>query len=215
LGTFGNGLIKMGYSGSGELTVISEFNKAAGFATDNIKVIIEDYDGNIWSGNYGDGLTQITAKIFTIYTFDKVTYGKSVFSIYTDKQFRWIGTENGLLKMERMTGKIVRFYNSSSGLPKDIVTAIYSSNGKELWIGTEENGVFRMNADHKKISRYPIGTGELENSVTAITGNKEQVWIGTKKGLCNIHPGSGKIKWYSISQGGLPHNFINCLYISL
>jgi ligand-binding sensor domain-containing protein len=203
----------MSHSSSGALTVISKYNKAAGFPTDNVKVISEDRDGNIWSGNYGDGLTQITAKIYTVYTFDKVIYGKSVFSVFADKQFRWIGTEYGLLKLEQTTGKIVKFYSRGSGLPKDIVTAIYSTDGKELWIGTEENGVFRMNTDHEKISRYPIGNGELENSVTAITGNKEQVWIGTKKGLCNIHSGSGTIKWYSISQGGLPHNFINCLHV--
>ena len=55
--------------------------------------------------------------------------------------------------------------------------------------------------------------GELENSITIITGKGEQVWIGTKKGLCNINSGTNKIKWYSISQGGLPHNYINCLYI--
>ena len=35
------------------------FNKSGGFLTDNVKTVFEDREGIIWSGNYGDGLTQI------------------------------------------------------------------------------------------------------------------------------------------------------------
>ena len=212
LGSFGNGLIKMDLPDSMELTKITVFNKAGGFTTDNIKTICEDGEGNIWSGNYGEGLTQIMAKIYAVYAFDNALYGNEVFSIYSDMKYRWIGTENGLLKLDQKTGKIIRFYGKGSGLPKDIVTAIYTADGKELWLGTEANGVFRMDTEREKISRFPMGSGELENSITVITGNNEKIWIGTKKGLCSIQSGTNGIKWYSISQGGLPHNFINCLY---
>ena len=61
----------MSYSASGEFTKISYFNKANGFVSDNVKTVFEDREGNIWSGNYGEGLTQITPKTFSVYTFDK------------------------------------------------------------------------------------------------------------------------------------------------
>ncbi len=213
LGSFGNGLIKMIYSSTGEFTKINYFNKANGFASDNVKTVYEDREGNIWSGNYGEGLTLITPKTFSVYTFDNPLYGNNIFSIYFDIQYRWIGTENGLVKMDLLTGKIVKFYGKGSGLPKDTVTTIYSANGKELWIGTGKNGLFRMEVGNEKILKYPLGNGELENSITVITGKGEHVWIGTKKGLCYINSGTNSINWYSINQGGLPHNYINCLYI--
>ncbi len=122
-------------------------------------------------------------------TFNKPLYGNSIFSIYISQQYRWIGTENGLVKMDPLTGKIVKFYGKGSGLPKDSVTAIYSADGKELWIGTEKNGVFRMEVSNERIRKFPIGNGALENSMTIITGKGEQVWIGTKKGLCSIQQG--------------------------
>jgi serine phosphatase RsbU (regulator of sigma subunit) len=115
--------------------------------------------------------------------------------------------------MDALTGKIVTFYGKGSGLPKDAVTTIYSTDGKELWIGTEKNGVFRLETGNEKILKFPIGNGELENSITIITGKGEQIWIGTKKGLCSYNSGTHRINWYSISQGGLPHNYINCLFI--
>ena len=86
--------------------------------------------------------------------------------------------------MDLLTGRIVKFYGKGSGLAKDAVTTIYSSNGKELWIGTDKNGVFRMEAENEKIHKYALGIGTLENSITTITGKGEQVWVGTKKGLC-------------------------------
>jgi ligand-binding sensor domain-containing protein len=213
LASFGNGLIKINFSSSGELKKIDYFNNSSQFVTNNVKTVFEDREGIIWSGNYGEGLTQITPKTFYVYTFDKNLYGNNIFSIWSDKQYRWIGTENGLVKLDQPTGKIVKFYGKGSGLPKDTVTAIYSTDGKELWIGTEKNGVFRMETVEEKFIRYPVGNGALENSVTTIAGKGEEIWVGTKKGLCNINSLTGKINWYSISQGGLPHNFIRCLFI--
>jgi len=213
LSTFGNGLIKMIYSASGELLKIMYFNNANRFTTDNVKTVFEDLEGNIWSGNYGEGLTLITPKTFSVYTFDKELYGNDIFSFYFTRQYKWIGTENGLIKMDQLTGKIIKFYGKGSGLPKDTVTAIYSTDGKELWIGTGRNGLFRMEVRNEKILKYPIGNGALENSINIITGKGEQVWIGTKKGLCSINSGTGSIIRYTINQGGLPQNFINCLFI--
>jgi len=175
--------------------------------------VYEDREGNIWSGNYGQGLTLITPKTFSVGKFDNPLFGNNIFSIWFNKQYRWIGTENGLVKMDQVTGKFVKFYGKGSGLPKDTVTTIYSTDGKELWIGTVKNGVFRMDTGNEKILKFPLGNGELENSITIITGKGEQVWIGTKKGLCSINTATDSIKWYSINQGGLPHNHINCLYL--
>jgi len=211
ISTNSNGLIKLIYSSSGQFNKVSYFNKSTGFSTNRVKIVFEDREGNIWSGNYGDGLTQITEKTFLIYSFDEVHYGASIYSIYADSNFRWLGTDRGLLKINPVTGEILTFYSTDFGLPQDKITAIYSNDGKELWIGTDKNGVYRMLIGKEKILSYKIGNGKLENSITAITGKQDRVWIGTKKGLCNIHLTSDKIQWYTI-QDGLPHNFINHLF---
>jgi ligand-binding sensor domain-containing protein/serine phosphatase RsbU (regulator of sigma subunit) len=213
LGSFGKGLIKMTYSASGDLKKIFYFNKSDGFSTDNVKTIYEDHEGNIWSGNFGQGLTLISPKTFSVHSFDNPEFGNNIFSFFFDQRFKWIGTENGLVKMDLKTNKVARFYSQGSGLPKDKVTTIYSTDGKVLWIGTGQNGVFRMETSNDKILKYPIENGTLENSITIITGKEEVVWIGTRKGLWNINPVLKKKKLYSISQGGLPHNYINSLYL--
>ncbi len=208
----GHGLIKLSFSDLEKAEKVLYFNQSNGFVTDNVNTIFEDREGNIWSGNYGDGLTLITPKTFSVHTFDNPLYGNSIFSFFFNSQYKWVGTENGLVKMD-LSGKIVKFYDGAGGLPKDIVTSIYSPDGRELWIGTGQNGVFRMDIETDKIVNYPTGFGALKNSINTITGKGEQVWIGTKKGLINVNIVTNKISWYSINQGGLPHNYINCLYI--
>jgi ligand-binding sensor domain-containing protein/serine phosphatase RsbU (regulator of sigma subunit) len=213
LSTFGNGLIKLSYLSTGKLKSTSYFNAVSGFATSNVKTVFEDREGIIWSGNYGEGLTRITTKTFSLSTIDKQTYGNNIFSMWFDNQFRWLGTENGLVKSDLLTGKIIKFYSKTNGLPKDTVTAVYSVNGKELWIGTAKNGVYRMDVAAEKIIKFDLATGTLENSVNAIAGRENQVWIGTKKGLYNVNAVTGGLICYTINNGGLPHNNINCLYI--
>jgi ligand-binding sensor domain-containing protein/serine phosphatase RsbU (regulator of sigma subunit) len=210
--SFGKGLIKMSISASGEIRNINYFNKTNGFATNDVKTIFEDREGNLWCGNYGQGLTLITPKTFSFYAFDNPLYGNNIFSFYFDQKYRWIGTEKGLIKMDQLTGKVIKFYGKSSGLPADMVTAIYSTDGKELWIGTGGNGVFVLETGNEKFHKYQVENGALENSINIITGKGEQVWIGTKKGLLNIDSRTNIKKWYSINQGGLPHNIINSLY---
>ena len=78
LGSFGNGLTKMIFSPSGELSKINYFNNLNGFVTNNVKTIFEDREGNIWSGNYGQGLTLITPKTFSVFKFDPL-YGNDIF----------------------------------------------------------------------------------------------------------------------------------------
>ncbi len=210
IGSLGKGLIKLVPGTTGELKM-TIYNKTNGFPSDLVKIVYEDREGIIWSGNYGDGLTKITPNPFSLHEFNNELYGKEIFSICLTRKYRWLGTENGMIKTDQLSGKVVTFYGRGSGLPKDTVTAIYSADGKDLWIGTGKNGIYRMNGGNDRIIKYPGINGSLENSITMITGKGDQVWIGTKKGLCNIH--SGSITWYTLSQGGLPHNTVNSIYL--
>ena len=213
LSTFGSGLIKLSPSQAGKFTVDGSFNTSTGFAANNVKIAYEDREGSIWSGNYGSGLTQITAKSFLMYSFDKSLYGTEIYSIYIHNNYRWLGTDKGLLKLNQSTGEILKFYSAKYSLPVDKITALFSDQDNELWIGTEKNGIYRMTVDKGKITPFKIGNGILENSVTAITGRNKQIWVGTKKGVCNINLSTGNKRWYTMDNGELPHNYVNHLFI--
>jgi ligand-binding sensor domain-containing protein len=83
----GNGLIKIKYSASEKSAEVIYLNRSDGFVTNDVNSILEDREGNIWSGNYGQGLTKITPKTFSVYTFDNPSYGNNIFSIFFNSQY--------------------------------------------------------------------------------------------------------------------------------
>jgi ligand-binding sensor domain-containing protein/serine phosphatase RsbU (regulator of sigma subunit) len=212
MATIGSGLIKLTFNGS-ESPEITYFNKSGGFLTDNVKTVFEDREGIIWSGNYGDGLTQIVPEPFSRVNLDKEQYGNNVTAVYVFGPYQWIGTEKVLLKRDSNTGTILKCYNRRNGIPDDNITAIYSSDGNDYWIGTAKNGLFRLDERKGTIKPYDLDKNSMANSITQITGRGEKIWIGTRKGLCLINTISHLKSWYTINQGGLPHNFINSLYL--
>lgn len=87
-----------------------------------------------------------------------------------------------------------------------------------IWLCSYGKGLIKMMySDSGEFSFKYFNTSDgfitLENSIPCINGLGSQIWVGTKKGLCNIIAGSNNITWYTINQGGLPHNLINGLYI--
>jgi len=212
IATMGSGLIRLAFKGS-SVPEITYFNKSAGFLTDNVKTVFEDREGIIWSGNYGEGLTRIIPTPLTSVKLNKELYGNNVTAIFVRGSFQWIGTEKGLLKKDRITGNILQFYNRNKGIPDDNITAVYSANDKDYWIGTANSGLFYLDEAEGIARPFPLGESSMENSVTQITGRGEKVWVGTQKGLCMINTINQDKTWYTINQGGLPHNFINSIFL--
>ncbi len=213
MASYGNGLIKLNLSDHKYITEARVYNKENGFPANNVRTLFEDREGNIWAGNFGGGITRVNAEPFSFISFKDDPYGKNVFSILNSGGFYWIGTDKGLIQMELTTRKIRRFYNESKLLPKDSVTSLFSFDGRTLWIGTATNGVYRLNMTNGQLKKVPLGNDRLKNSVSKITGDHQRIWIGTKKGLGCYEIEKDSIHWYSIFQGGLPHNIIHDLYI--
>jgi ligand-binding sensor domain-containing protein/serine phosphatase RsbU (regulator of sigma subunit) len=213
IATIGNGLIRLSLNGT-ENPQIMCFNKSGGFLTDNVKTVFEDREGIIWSGNYGDGLTRIVPSPLTKVKSNREIYGNNITAIYACGPFHWIGTEKGLLKKDAGTGDILKFYNQKDGIPADHITAVYSANGNDFWIGTAKNGLFCLDEQKGKVTPFSLEENSMANSITQITGRGGMVWVGTQKGLCLINTVKKAKTWYTINQGGLPHNFINSLYLA-
>ncbi len=209
LATFGSGLIRIDHPDAAKLNW-TYFNKANGFITDNVKSVFEDVDGMIWCGNYGNGISRLQKRNFSRIDL-KAANPENIQVISENKQFMWIAATSGLYKLTT-DGKSLVEHIHFKKFPGQI-TALYPEGMEKLWIGTNQ-GLYIMDAKTKKISRYQIGTGNLENSITCITSYEGNIWIGTDKGLCKASP-SGIKSWFTIGSSGLPHNAINSLYVDL
>ncbi len=210
IATFGKGAIKLKKEKELSQFTPEYFNLTTGFTTNNVKTLFEDREGTVWSGSYGEGLTQIINQPFSLTNYEKTVSDQNIYSIYFDGEIKWMGAGTKLLKADE--NKILSVYSTASGLPNDKITAIYK-NKNFLWLGTESNGVYQFNYKTNKASKYVISKGFLETSITAITGKSDTLWIATKKGICKINTQSDDLQWFTLEKGGLPHNLINHIFL--
>lgn len=211
IGTFGYGLFKTKPDAKGNLHLINSFESGPVSKIQNIKTIYEDNEENIWLGNYGGGLVRLKHKVYFFDEFEESIYGSNVQAVCIDDNYRWVGTNKGLIKIGRNDGNILDFYNNER-LSIGKITALYTDNNQVLYIGTEWDGLVVMGVESGKIKKLEYATGNLEKSITSIVGERNKLWFGTQKGVCEFDKRTFKKKWYTIQTIGLPHNSISQLY---
>jgi len=211
--TFGNGLYKLIRGENNEFGTWINYREENGLPGNNVKQVIQDREQNIWIGMYGTGLVRLVDEAYTYYSFDNLEISNNIYSIFSSEQYRWFGTENGLIRMDLSSGDLLFLSGRPYGLPADIITAIGGTREGELWVGTEKNGIYRWNANLDRFYKIPISSGILENSVNALEMHGTILWVATEKGVCKVDTESGDIRWFTISNAGLPHNTVNDLQV--
>lgn len=213
LATFGNGVVKLLLSKNTlKYTEYLRFSDDNGLGNRYIKTIYADHEGNIWVGTYGTGLVELTDNYFTFYSQPNNEAGNNITSILIDKNIKWFGTENGLVKMDITSTQEAAFYSGKNGFVNDKVTALFLADSNHLIIGTDKNGAYKLDISRNHFSEIDLGFDRLSKAVTSITGYGNTLWIATKNGLFKIEP-ERKIKTHYTTENGLTHNNINQIYL--
>ncbi|MDM8514971.1 two-component regulator propeller domain-containing protein [Desulfobacterales bacterium HSG16] len=188
-----------------------------------IKTICEDSKGMLWIGT-GGGLFNFDRdkKLFIPYRINtndpngrieaKNTDVNKVWSIYEDSsETLWVGTEEGLCRLDRKNDSFIRYQNDPQGsqsLSDSWILSIYESKAKDLWIGTV-GGFNNFHPEEKSFTRYREKDG-LPNDVIygILEDKKNNLWMSTNNGLSRFNPQTKIFKNYSIKDG-LQNNEFN------
>ena len=154
-----------------------------------ITTIEEDCKGNLWIGtdNGLDFLVRDTDTIIRMKDIDdKYNLGKlkitSLLKSTFEENIMWVGTENGLIKINIKDETIEAFYNDPSDpntLTSSAITCLEEGEDNNLWVGTklginiiDKNSVISNNKKNDKLFINYISKDELGN-----------MWISTKQGI--------------------------------
>ena len=121
----------------------------------------------------------------------------------------WIGTDQGLTKLENGTSWTV-FNVTNSGLLDDDIRALKNDGDSVLWVGTLQGGLFKY--DGLNWSNYnPLNSGLGDFLVRAIdVDNTGDIWVATTEGIYVFD----RTSWYSFtSNDGLLSNNITSIGI--
>ncbi len=176
--------------------------------------VVQDKYGKLWISTWGGGLNLYdpNTKRFIQYRNDpkneesissnviRSTYKAPGGNIY------W-GTENGLNRLVYRENGQYYFKKIDLGVSHSLVVLSVLEDSKgNLWVGTENNGVFMVNAYTKKIVQYDIDpTFEYSlqnNSIWSLLEDRTGiVWVGTfNKGLYKVDESLRKFNSYRHSS---------------
>jgi ligand-binding sensor domain-containing protein/anti-sigma regulatory factor (Ser/Thr protein kinase) len=179
------------------------------FKVDTLLCKIIDADNNKWIGTY-KGLFKINHSKVINHFLKRDRNGlisDTIWSIAATGPDRlWIGTEKGLCKFDIQTRRFVAVeVDKKDYLSSHLVKCIAEDRDGNIWIGTTNNGLNRLDPISQKVKQF---NSNLEDSLSfwgknvncIFVDNAGTVWIGGH-GLNRYDKGSGSFKHFTIENG--------------
>ena len=170
-----------------------------GLASDDVRSLAMDAEGRLWIGSTA-GLDRLDPSDGSIHRLELDGGGRAnvVIRLLVEDDTRlWIGTTSGL-QLRAMT----RDGLAGEGLPlpkgveiDDTVRMLFRERGGAIWIGTQNSGAYRVDADTVRYYRHraedPHSLAD-DSVVSMIQDRNDTLWLGTwYNGLSRLDLGSG------------------------
>lgn len=168
-----------------------------------VNTVYCDSDNNIWAGIVGDGLTRINLNNLTIKSFifeaenerathSELNFIKVVEHDLVDPDLLWIGTAQGIVKLNSKTGiyNIFYFKNNPNTLHNSIEEIAQSKSS--LFIGTFKKGWYIFDKRSEEFFQ-PVGPDSehyQEFCPNIYLDNDKFLWISTPLGLIQYDLGA-------------------------
>lgn len=163
---------------------------------ENINVIYEDKRGNIWVGTMFGGLNLFDPVTGNFRRFqhdpnDSTTIiDNFIYGVFEDRMGRiLVQTGKGLEILNYNSFTFTRF-GSSFDTDFDVPLSLLEDSQGNLWIGTQQQGLFRIDRTGVNVRQYVERDGLPSNSILGILeDNLGNLWISTDRGLSKFEEG--------------------------
>lgn len=172
--------------------------------------MIQDYEGNYWISSYRMGLLLLSRSKFVDFNMYMGMPESMVNTVYTDRQYKYIGTDDGLVIYDMDNNRIENDLTATlSGIS---IRDIISDKKGNLWISTYRKfGVVKVDKDGTMI--YIGRSSGLPSSVINCTlllkdGN---IAAATDSGIGIINEKGEVIRCFG-KEDGIAYGSITCMY---
>jgi len=158
----------------------------ASLSGNSISVLYESPTGNFWVGTQGAGLNR-----FNPAGGRAVRYldGASIRAVLEDDGLLWVGTDDGLVRLDPRTGRN-EVSRNDPGRPESLihnrVTSLIKDRNQEIWIGTH-GGLERWDRDSGRFVHFKNDIADIaslaDDDVLSLGLDRSGgLWVGTQGG---------------------------------
>ena len=168
-----------------------------------VEPMVEDKDGFIWHGSFGNGVFKIDPetlgyKHFVHNPADPASIAEnSINCIFEDRSgTMWFGSFGaGISILDPQANKFTLFKNNPfnpNSLASSFIWTIFEASDSTIWLGSNAHGISCYNQIHKTFSHFdhnPLDPTSLSNSSVRkiYQDSKGRIWIGTDGGGLNLY----------------------------
>ncbi len=188
-----------------------------------ITYVCGDKYGKIWLGTY-DGLKKYDPISGKVNSFaDKIPGypGKTrrTYSIFIGSDnIVWAGIGSAIIRINAKNDSIlppVKEINNTTGWGVSTVRSIKKDSKNNVWISTEDSGLFYFSPATAKIASYNTSNSNiLSNTIRDLFVKSEnEIWLGTRDGLSILNVSSGTFSnhvYDKYNAFSLNHNSVRC-----
>jgi ligand-binding sensor domain-containing protein/signal transduction histidine kinase len=165
-----------------------------GLSQNTVQAVLQDHVGFLWFGTE-EGLNRFDGYAFVVFRHDPADARSlphdAISALHEDRQRRlWVGTWSGLSVFDRGTES----FTAVAGI-RQRVTAIAEGPDGGLWVGTDGDGLFAVDAAQRAVQyRHAEGdpTSLASNAVSALLLDRQgRLWIGTRNAGLDLMEGGG------------------------
>ena len=176
-----------------------------------VHAIAEDRAGNLWFGEWGNGLDRLNPRTGDIKSYRHDPDNPSslshdvVESLFVDRRGTlWVGAYDALNRFDPTTERFQAYRSGVSGLSE--YRAITEDSSGALWLGSLGNGLHRFDPERGQFTVYqnePGNPRSLSNDVvnSVYVDRAGTVWAGTNHGLCRLDRSSQTFTSYFARDG--------------
>ncbi|WP_236657209.1 sensor histidine kinase [Acidisarcina polymorpha] len=182
--------------------------------------MVEDRNGSIWVGTFGDGLSRVDKRTGHVTTYrhdaaDQSSLSSNIvtFLLIDHSGALWASTWDGLDRFDREVDRFTVYRPGSDIVP--LFLGITEDSRGMLWVGTDANGVQRFDPATSRFSEYmndPANhTSVSDSRVNSVfVDHLGTMWLATQNGVNKFDPGSGAAEAY-YERDGLSGNVVSCI----
>lgn len=175
-----------------------------GLSNNIVWSILKDKNDNLWFGTLGGGISVFDGNSFITLNKDQGLSDDNIYSLFEDKKGNvWVGTADGLnvisaedikqLKQKSVIPKkLFKTFNTSDGLPDNIITQVKEMKNGKIAIGTNLGiTTFDLNKDYESLENIQIYNSTTEYPVKDVNAGQNGMYL-TKQGI--LWAGTGNEK---------------------